>query len=92
MESMSREQPEDGVKENSQTPSMPHQHLEEVNTKIERLQAQLTKTTSRSERVEEMFDEQLRVELTRKVEQERELSQREAKILEFRCSSKSYTF
>lgn len=86
---MAKEEPEVSTIENSQASSVSQQHFEDMNTKMDRLQVQLSKAASRSEKVEEMFDEQLRVEMTRKAEQERELSQREAKILDLRCSSGS---
>lgn len=60
------------------------QQLKEMHLKVDRLEVQLAKTTLRTDRVEEMFDEQLKLERSRKAEQDRELSQRESKILDLR--------
>lgn len=84
VESLAQEKSEESQNSTAELSSMSQQHVDDMNHKMEKLQTQLSKAASRSERVEEMFDEQLRMERARKAEQERELSQREAKILEFR--------
>lgn len=84
MESLASAQTSAGEGEKGQVATVPEEYALEMDDKIGKLQIQLSKTASRSERVEELFDEQRRMELSRKAEQERELSQREARILDFR--------
>ena len=47
-------------------------------------QAQLEWTSKRADRVEKLYSEQLETQLSRKTEQEKELSERESKILDLR--------
>ncbi|GMH40806.1 hypothetical protein BSKO_08710 [Bryopsis sp. KO-2023] len=76
--------PEPATPSDAGVSSVGEQQIKEMHLKVDRLEVQLAKTTLRTDRVEEMFDEQLKLERSRKAEQDRELSQRESKILDLR--------
>lgn len=53
------------------------------------LQATVDKTAAETERIEEMYKEQVKLERSRRTEQDTELSNRESKILELRLDPPS---
>ena len=48
-------------------------------------------TSKRADRVEKLYSEQLETQLNRKTEQERELSERESKILDLRLGIQNWS-
>ncbi|CAD7696021.1 unnamed protein product [Ostreobium quekettii] len=56
----------------------------ELAHQLETLQSQVDRTAKRSDRVEKLYTEHMEAQLNRKAEQERELSERESKILDLR--------